>query len=226
MRLCLQEGGLTQGGPTGDRRIAMNWVDIVLIGTLAAGGLIGMWIGMVRASFSVIGVIAGFAVVAQFRGGAESWLATYLPGESLVVALSYVLVIFAIVVVTILAARVARKLVYGLFMGWADRLGGMTAGLAVGAAVAGVVVLGMAGLSDGRYSLDDGVAGRVLSITSFDSTDVPGLDATLTQSTVVSSLVSAVDIIPEKAIELAPDDWRETLDFLESRLSALETAQR
>ena len=23
----------------------MNWVDIVLIGTLAAGGLIGMWIG-------------------------------------------------------------------------------------------------------------------------------------------------------------------------------------
>jgi hypothetical protein len=153
-------------------------------------------------------------------------LATYLPGESLVVALSYVLVIFATVVVTILAARVARKLVYGLFMGWADRLGGMTAGLAVGAAVAGVVVLGMAGLSDGRYSLDDGVAGRVLSITSFDSTDVPGLDATLTQSTVVSSLVSAVDIIPEKAIELAPDDWRETLDFLESRLSALETAQR
>ncbi len=204
----------------------MNWVDIVLIGTLAAGGLIGMWIGMVRASFGVIGVIAGFAVVAQFRGGAESWLATYLPGESFAVALSYLVVIFATVVTTILAARVARKLVYGLFMGWADRLGGMTAGLAVGAAVVGVVVLGMAGLSDGRYSLDDGVAGRVLSVASFDEGDVPGLDATLTQSTVVSILVRAADIIPDKALDLAPDDWQDTLDFLESRLASLETAQR
>ncbi len=204
----------------------MNWVDIVLIGTLAAGGLIGMWIGMVRASFGVIGVVAGFAVIAQFRGGAESWLATYLPGESLVVGLSYVVVIFASVVVTMLAARIARKLVYSLFMGWADRLGGMAAGLAVGAAVAGVVVLGMAGLSDGRYSLEHGMAGRVLAVTSFDSGDVPGLEATLTQSTVVSFLVSAADIIPDKALDLAPDGWRDTLDFLESRLASLETAQR
>lgn len=204
----------------------MNWVDIVLIGTLAAGGLIGMWIGIVRASFGVIGVISGFVVVAQFRGAAESWLAAYLPAESLVVALSYVVVTFATVVFTILVARIARKLVYGMFMGWADRLGGMTAGLAVGAAVAGVVVLGMAGLSYGRYSLDDGVAGRVLSITSFDSGDVPGLGATLTQSTVVSILVSATDIIPDKALDLAPNDWRDTLESLQSRLASLETAQR
>lgn len=204
----------------------MNWVDIVLIGTLAAGGLIGMWIGMVRASFAVIGVIAGFGVVAQFRGGAESWLATYLPSESLVVALSYVAVIFATVVVTVLAARIARKLVYGLFMGWADRLGGMTAGLAVGAALAGVVVLGMAGVSEGRYSLEDGVAGTVLSVTSFDSGDVAGLNDTLTRSTVVSILVSAADIIPERALDLAPNNWRDTLDFLQSRLGSLETAHR
>jgi len=44
-----------------------------------------------------------------------------------VVALSYVVVIFATVVVTILAARIARKLIYGLFMRSAGRLGGMTA---------------------------------------------------------------------------------------------------
>ena len=91
------------------------------------GGLIDMWIGMVRASFGVIGVIAGFAVVAQFRGGAESWLAIYLLSETLVVASSHVVVIFATVVVTILAARIARKLIYGLFMRSAGRLGGMTA---------------------------------------------------------------------------------------------------
>ena len=37
----------------------MNWVDIVLIVTLAAGGLAGMWTGLVRASFAVIGVVVG-----------------------------------------------------------------------------------------------------------------------------------------------------------------------
>ena len=204
----------------------MNWIDIVLMGTLAAGGLIGMWTGIVRASFGVIGVIAGFAVVAQFRGGAESWLAAYLPSESLVVVLSYAAVIFATFVVTVLAARIARKLVYGLFMRCADRLGGMTAGLAVGAVVAGVVVLGMAGVSEGRYSLENGVAGRVMSVISFDSADVPGLDSTLTQSTVVSFLITAADIIPAKALDLAPDEWRGTLDFLQSRLASLETAKR
>ena len=86
----------------------MNWVDFLLIGTLAAGGLIGMWTGMVRASFAVIGVIAGFGVVAQFRGGAESWLAGYLASETLVTILSYVIVISSTAAVTLVAARAAQ----------------------------------------------------------------------------------------------------------------------
>ena len=204
----------------------MNWVDIILIGTLAAGGLAGMWIGMVRASFAVIGVIAGFAVVAQFRGGAESWLAGYLASEVLVTILSYVIVISATVAVTLVAARAARKLVYGMFMGWADRLGGMAAGLAVGAALAGVVVLGMAGLSDGRYSLTEGVAGKVLSITPLDGGEVAVLDGKLTNSTVVSILAGAVDFIPDKALDLAPEGWQDTLDLLQRRLASMETAHR
>ncbi|MCI0829716.1 MAG: CvpA family protein, partial [Chloroflexi bacterium] len=147
----------------------MNWIDMVLIGTLAAGGLLGMWIGMVRASFGVIGVVAGFAVAAQYRGGAESWLAGYLANETLVVILSYVIVVSATAAVTLMAAGIARRLVYGMFMGWADRLAGMTAGLAVGAFLAGAVILGIAGLAHTGYSLDEGLAGKVMSYTPFDA---------------------------------------------------------
>lgn len=204
----------------------MNWVDITLLGTLAAGGLLGMYIGLVRAAFLVIGVLVGLAVTAQFQGGAESWLAGYMSGGALVTLLSYTIVIAAIVVATMVAASIARKLVYGMFMGWADRLGGMAAGLAVGGVLAGAVVLGMAGLSDGRYSLEEGLAGQVLSITPLDDGSVSGLESKMSESTLVSVLVSAVDIIPDKALDLAPADWRDTLKILEYRLEAMDTALR
>ena len=208
----------------------MNWIDMVLIGTLAAGGLLGMWIGMVRASFGVIGVVAGFAVAAQYRGGAESWLAGYLANETLVVILSYVIVVSATAAVTLMAAGIARRLVYGMFMGWADRLAGMTAGLAVGAFLAGAVILGIAGLAHTGYSLDEGLAGKVMSYTPFDArfdaVTFSGLEAKLTESSVVSILVTAADIIPDKAFDLAPEDWRDTLDLLQRRLQSMDTARR
>ena len=66
----------------------MNWVDIALIGTLAAGGLLGIWIGMVRASFGVLGVVAGFVVVGHYRDDAAAWLAGFVANEAIVIARS------------------------------------------------------------------------------------------------------------------------------------------
>ena len=203
----------------------MNWIDLALIGTLAAGGLIGMWIGAVRASFGVLGVIAGFVVAANFRDDAASWLAGYMANETVIVILSYAIVISATVAVTVVAAGIARRLVYGMFMGWADRLAGMTAGLAVGAALAGAMVLGMAGLSYANYSLDEGVPSRVLAYTPYDAGDLSGLEAKLTESGLVSILVGAADIIPDQAFDVVPEDWRDALDILERRLEGINPAQ-
>lgn len=203
----------------------MDWVDIVLIGVLATGGLMGMWIGMIRASFCVIGIVAGFAVVTQFRGDAESWLAAYLANDGLVSMLSYVVVIFATVAVTWIIARITRKLVYGMFMGWADRLGGMAAGLAVGAVLVAGVILGMAGFSDDQ-SLDEGVPGKVLDYSPLSADDVYDLEAKFTESSVASFLLTAADLIPDKARDLAPVGWLDALENLEDRLEGIETAQR
>ena len=204
----------------------MNWVDLMLIGTLAAGGLLGLWIGMVRASFSVLGVIAGFVVVAHFRDDAASWIAGYVANETVVDILSYAITISATAAVTVVAVGIARKLVYGMFMGWADRLAGMTAGLAVGAALAGAAVMGMAGLSYANHSLNQGVAGKVLAYTSYGAGDFSGLEAKLTDSALVSIFVGAADIIPDQVFDVAPDDWRDALDILERRLKRMETAHR
>ena len=210
----------------------MNWVDMALIGTLAAGGLFGLWIGMVRASFSVLGVIAGFVVVARYRDDAASWLYGYLANETVVDILSYAVTISATVAVTVVAAGIARKLVYGMFMGWADRLTGMTAGLAVGAAVAGIAVMGMAGFSYANDSLNggnggqEGLAGRVLAYTPYDAGDLSGLETKLTASSLVAILVSAADIIPDRAFAVVPEDWRDALDTLERRLERMGSARR
>jgi len=204
----------------------MNWVDIVLIGTLAAGGLLGMWIGMVRASFSVLGVIAGFVVVDNLRDDTAGWLAAYMVNGTVIEILSFAITISATVAVTVVAAGIARRLVYGMFMGWADRLAGMTAGLALGAALAGTVVLGMAGLSYSNHSLDEGVAGKVLQYTPYDATDISGLDTSLIESALVPILVGAAEIIPDDAFNVVPEGWRDALDHLERRLETMETAFR
>ena len=204
----------------------MNWVDMALIGTLAAGGLFGLWIGMVRASFSVLGVVAGFVVAAQFHDDAASWLAGFVANEAAVEILSYAITISATVAVTVVAASIARRLVYGMFMGWADRLAGMAAGLAVGAALAGAAVIGMAGLSHATSSLHEGVAGKVLAYTPYDAGDFSGLEATLTESALVSIIVSAAQIIPDKAFDVAPESMRDALDRLDRSLERKETAYK
>ena len=110
-------------------------------------------------------------------------------------------------------------------MGGAERLAGMTDGLAVGAALAGAMVLGMAGLSYANYSLDEGVPSRVLAYTPYDAGDLSGLEAKLTESGLVSILVGAADIIPDQAFDVVPEDWRDALDVLERRLESRNPAQ-
>lgn len=202
----------------------MNWVDIVLIGTLVTGGLVGMWVGIIRASFTVIGVIVGFVVVAQFRDDAASLLANHLANDGLVTVLSYVVAVSVTIAATWVAARIARKLVYGMFMGWADRLAGMAAGMAVGAVLTAAVILGMAGFSNSKSALDEGVPGKILNYTPFGADDVDELETSVKESSVVSFLLSAADLIPDKARDLAPIRWRDALEDLEDRLEGIETA--
>jgi uncharacterized membrane protein required for colicin V production len=204
----------------------MNWVDVVLIGTLLAGGLLGMRIGMVRASFGALGVVAGFVVVAHFRDDAASWVTGYFSNTALVEMLSYVITISATAAATVAAAAIVRKMVYGMFMGWADRLAGMTAGVAVAAALAATVVLGLAGLSDAKNIRDEGVAAKVLEFTPFDSAGLSGFSAQLPESALISAIVGAADIIPDRAFDMVPKDWRDALDRLEHRLEGMESAHR
>ncbi|MDA0262629.1 MAG: CvpA family protein [Chloroflexi bacterium] len=210
----------------------MNWLDIILVGILAAGGPFGMWTGMVRASFTVLGVAAGFIVVGHYRDDTAGWLAGFMSNAAVIDLLSYAITIFAAVAVTMVAAGLVRKLVYGMFMGWADRLAGMTAGLAVGAALALAMVIGLAGLSYGgpggflETRVESGLPGRVLALTPYEAGDLSGLETKLTESTLVPVMVNAADVVPADARGLLPPGWLDTLERLERNLDGLRTARR
>ena len=204
----------------------MNWADIVLIVTLVTGGLMGMRIGIIRASFAVIGVLAGILALAEFRDGSETWLAGYLPNGALIVVLSSATIIFATFAATWLASKITRNLVYGMFMGWMDRIGGMAAGLAVGAVLAAAMILSVTGLLNSQKYLEDEIPGKILNRTPLSTEDISGLEAKFTESSVASLLLSAADMIPDKARDLAPVGWRDALENLEDRLEVVETARR
>ena len=203
----------------------MNWVDIALIVTLSAGGLIGIWIGLIRTYMSIIGIIAGIVSIALLRGTVESWLFGFSVNHDLVTLLSYLFVITPTIAITWIMSGITRKLVYGMSIGWADRIGGMAAGLAVGAVVVTGLILGMARFSDNR-SPDKGAPGKIFNHSHIGTNDVDDLRVKFVGSPVASFLLSAAGLIPDKARNLAPVGWLDALEDLEDRLEGIETARR
>jgi hypothetical protein len=113
-----------------------------------------------------------------------------------------------------------------MFMGWTDRLGGMAAGLVVGAVLAAAVILSVTGLLNTQKSLEDEIPGKILNHTPLSTEDISDLESKFTESSVASLLLSAADMIPDKARDLAPVGWRDALENLEDRLEGVETARR
>lgn len=123
----------------------MNWVDFVILGIVGASLLAGLYRGAVKSVFSLVGIIVGFVAATRESGAVGIVLTRWMP-DAAAAAVGFVLVFLGISLAFTLAARLLRKVLDGLSLGWLDRLAGVALGLIRGAVIVGVLALAVEGL--------------------------------------------------------------------------------
>jgi hypothetical protein len=196
----------------------MNWLDLVLIVGVATGALLGMWIGLIRAAFAVAGVSLGVLLAGHLKDNVAGLLAGYVSNETLASAMGYAVTVSVAVAGAVIAASIVRKIAYGLFLGWADRLAGLGLGLMAAIVVTAAAIFGMADLAY-RYELPrEGLAGTILEKTPRVAEATERLRDSLDGSDLVSMFLDVRGALPGGAPDLAPSDLRPPLANLEERV--------
>ena len=93
----------------------MNWLDIVFIVLVISCGLVGVWIGLIRAAFGALGVVLGILIASQVSDNLGGLYAGYISNETLANVIAYALIILLSVIVARVLAMVVRKVVYTCF---------------------------------------------------------------------------------------------------------------
>jgi membrane protein required for colicin V production len=115
---------------------ALSPVDVVALAILALAVLRGLWIGLIREVFSLVGLAAAVIAVRLGSAPVAEWLRASLPVElgSLSARIAAgAIVAVAVILAAALAGRIVRRGARWAGLGFADRLAGGGLGAAEGA---------------------------------------------------------------------------------------------
>ncbi|HUV56643.1 MAG TPA: CvpA family protein [Dehalococcoidales bacterium] len=108
----------------------MNWLDIVIIIVIAIPAILGIRIGIIKASFSLAGLILGVILAGHYYVPLSEQLSALSPGIAKIVAFAIILV--GVWVIAILLSGLVERAVSMMLLGWINRLVGAVFGFAVG----------------------------------------------------------------------------------------------
>ncbi len=118
----------------------MNFLDYILIGILAFAFVRGFVRGLILEVAAILGILAGFVVAGHYHPVLADFLRSRFPSLPHTVVLGYALVFLAAWLAVALLGLVAAKLARTLLFGWADRLLGAAVGLFKGTLAAAILV--------------------------------------------------------------------------------------
>jgi len=148
-------------------------IDILVGAILSIAALRGLFLGLVREGFSLVGMAGGYIMVRLFAGPVADWLVEVSTGGVPRALAPWVagagLFIGTVAMVTFIG-RVIRKGVRAVGLGIADRLGGAVLGGAEGALVV-ALLLGLAGRTVG---LDHPALAESRTLAALEQLEVMG----------------------------------------------------
>ena len=108
----------------------MAFVDVAVIGILVAGLLVGWQRGFLTQATGVVGILAGFYLADRFHEGLRVRVVDRVLDSDNNGAIAFVAIVVAVLIVTMLASWLVRKLVENFELGSYDRaMGGVFGGL-------------------------------------------------------------------------------------------------
>jgi len=109
----------------------MSWLDIIILVLIVIPTLIGLKIGIIKALFTVAGIIIGVVLAGRFSeslGGSLTFISD--PGWARIAAFAIILI--GVMVIASVLATVLKKVVSAVLLGWVNRLGGAVLGFVLG----------------------------------------------------------------------------------------------
>jgi len=132
----------------------MNGLDIAIIAIVGIGAFGGLTRGALRMATSVLSLVLGIYAASVYYGRAAAIAHKYLSTSPTMSALIGYVAVFAIVFFAIeYAGAAVVRLAQIIHLSWIDRLAGGLLGAAIGALIAGFVVLGLTALLPPNPSL-------------------------------------------------------------------------
>ena len=120
----------------------MNGLDDVIVAAIGLGALFGSARGILRIASSLIALVAAVYLAAAYSQVAGDYFTrafSMRPGAG--DALGYVVIFLTVMVVVAWGGGKLAQLVRAVHMSWVDRLGGAVVGAALGALLAGLIVV-------------------------------------------------------------------------------------
>ena len=117
----------------------MNWLDIVILILIIVPTFIGLKIGIIKALFTVAGMIVGVVLAGRFSeplGGVLTFISD--PGWAKIAAFAIILI--GVMVIASVLAVMIKKVISAVLLGWINRLGGAVLGFVLGAFFCGALL--------------------------------------------------------------------------------------
>jgi len=112
--------------------MVMNWLDIVLIVILAVSAFSGFANGLIKAVFSLVGLILALFLAGRTYVALADQL-TFISNENVARIVAFAVIFLAVIIIAAILGKILTGLVSAILLGWLNRLGGAAFGLILGA---------------------------------------------------------------------------------------------
>lgn len=119
----------------------MNWLDITFLVVIGINGLLGLWRGLVREVFTLLGIVGGVLIASRTYEMTLPFVERFISNPNLAKIVSFLLILLVAAILIHFAGIIISKLFKTLFLGWLDRFLGLLFGLIKGVAIVLVVIL-------------------------------------------------------------------------------------
>jgi len=110
----------------------MNWLDIIILITLAAAVISGLAIGIVRSVINLVGLLLGIFLAGRCYETVGSWLG-FISNTDIANTVGFLLIVLVVMIIAGIVCALLRRLMSAVLLGCLDRLLGGIVGLAIGA---------------------------------------------------------------------------------------------
>ncbi len=117
----------------------MNWLDIVIIVTLAISTFLGLRTGIIKAVLSLAGLIVGVILAGHLYVPLSEQL-SFIQQADVAKVVAFAIILIGVMVIAIVLARLLKWAASVIMLNWVNHLGGAVFGLALGAIFCGALL--------------------------------------------------------------------------------------